>query len=144
MVDFKKALEDRKRMAPKKNDDFADDFNSTVGSHDDFDAGTMPEVGEEMPAEEVSRPNWLKPVMLGRATSGTLEVLRVLPHNTQYSDVVMLVQVGKAQYQLGLKLFSDDYKSLLKKFGKKREGWKGTVRYKVIANNGKPYVAVRG
>lgn len=131
------------RGRQKSDNDFIDDFNTLkVDAANDFDT-TMPD-SDEMPAEETSRPNWLKPVHLGRATSGTLEVLRILPGNTQFSDVVMLVQVGKGTFQLGLKLFSDDYKSLLKKFGKKKDAWKGTVRYKVIANNGKPYVAVRG
>lgn len=131
-------------MAPKKNakDDFEDDFGTPVGA-EGFD-GDMP-VSDDMPSGEASRPNWLKPVHVGRATAGTLTVVRVLPENTQFSDVVLLVELSdKKQYQLGMKLFSDDYKSLLKKFGPKRGGWNGEVRYKVIANNGKPYIAVRG
>jgi hypothetical protein len=125
----------------KKKDDFEDDFGTPVGESGFED---MP-VSDDMPSGEASRPNWLKPVHVGRATSGTLQVVRVLPENTQYSDIVLLVEIAdKKQYQLGMKLFSDDYKSLLKKFGPKRSGWNGAVRYKVIANNGKPYIAVRG
>ncbi len=144
MVDFNKLLKGKK-MAPKtkanNRDDFEDDFGVPVGG--EF-GGDMPDVGDEMPAEEESKPLWIRPSHVGRATAGTLEVVKVLPENTQYSDVVLLVQFGGKNFRLGMKAFSDDYKSLKKKFGPKRTDWHGEVRYKVIANNGKPYIAVRG
>lgn len=141
MVDFKKILENQ-RMAKKNTaDSFDDDFGTPVG--ESGFSGDMPDTGD-MPTEEVSKPNWLKPVHVGRSTSGKLNVVRVLPENTQFSDIVLLVSIEKREFRLGMKLFSDDYKSLKKLFGPKRENWHGEVRYKVIANNGKPYIAVRG
>jgi len=97
---------------------------------------TLPPAGE--------RPRFIKPHDVGKVgTTGTLELIRVTPETSDYSDVILAVSFKGRDFRLGLRTFSNEYQSLSGKFGTKRSDWHGTLRFKVVDNNGKPYVSVR-
>jgi hypothetical protein len=117
---------------------------------DDADWGPQEgssEMPDEMPgASTEERPPYLKPHHLAKAVErGSMQLIRVTGETSEYSDVVLLVELGGKQYRLGMKLFSDDYKALSKRFGKKRSDWKGELRFKVMPHKGNPrgFIAVR-
>jgi len=103
---------------------------------------------DEMPeaSTDTERTPFLKPFHLLPQREGTLE-LESVSGSTEYSDVVLHVRAGarKTQFRIGLKNFDPSYKSLLKKFGKKRGDWHGTLRYRIMPHKGRPdgFVAVR-
>jgi hypothetical protein len=128
----------KRGQMPKKNDDpFEDDWGMPEGS------ATATE--GEMPSSTAGeRPRFIKPHDVGRVgTTGTLELIRVTTETSEYSDVILAVQYKGRDFRLGLRTFSTEYESLATKFGKKRADWHGTLRFKVVDNNGKPYVSVR-
>lgn len=123
---------------PKKVDDpFGDDW----GMPDSSMATEMPEMPESTAGE---KPLFLKPQHVGKVgTTGTVELVRVTSETSDYSDIILLVSFRGKNFRLGMRTFSEEYQSLLGKFGKKRADWKGQLRFKVVDNNGKPFVAVR-
>jgi hypothetical protein len=100
---------------------------------------------DEMPDATVDpdRAAFLKPWHLEQR-QGTFE-LTGASGATEYSDVVLHLKVGRKAYRLGLRTFDPAYAALVKKYGKKRTEWKGTLRYKIMPHKGKPdgFVAVR-
>lgn len=103
------------------------------------------ETPEEMPDSTVDsdRAPWLKPFHLNDRR-GTFE-LTGTSGGTEYSDVTLLIRVGKRDFRLGLKTFDPSYQALLRKFGKKRQDWHGMLEYKIMPHKGRAdgYVAVR-
>jgi len=120
----------------KPDDPFTDDDFGLPGGEST--------TSDEMPdADSDERPDFLKPYHL-KVKQGTC-VLIGTTGATDYSDVVLLLEVAGRRFRLGLKTFDPGYKALLAKFGKKRSDWKGTLRYKVMPHKGRPdgYVAIR-
>jgi len=99
----------------------------------------------DMPAPNTAtRAPFIKPYDVGGVnTKGTLELVRVTGETTDYSDVILAITHNGKEYRLGMRTFSKEYQSLAAKFGTKRADWHGTLRFKVVENNGKPYVSVR-
>lgn len=124
-------------MVRAKDDPFDDDWG--------MPESTTPATESEMPDSTAGeRPPFIKPQHIGRVgTTGTLELMRVTSETSDYSDVILAVTFKGKNYRLGLRTFSNEYQSLSSKFGKKRGDWHGTLRFKVVDNNGKPYVSVR-
>jgi hypothetical protein len=122
---------------PNQSDPFDDDWG--------LDDTTTTPGGGEMPASTArSRAPFIKPHDIGAIGSkGTLELIRVTGETSDYSDVILAIQYNGKDFRLGLRTFSTEYESLSKKFGTKRADWHGTLRFKVVDNNGKPYVSVR-
>lgn len=101
---------------------------------------------DEMPGpSSEERPPFLKPHHVGNAVSGTLELVHVTGETSEFSDVILLVKVRGKLFRLGMRTFSDEYKALSKRFGKKRADWHGELRYRLLPHKGNPhgYVAVR-
>jgi hypothetical protein len=121
----------------KADDPFNDDDWGPNDAQED--SGEMPESSADS-----TRSEFLKPHHVGSARVGTLELLSVTGA-TEYSDVVLHVKLGSRTYRMGLKTFDPGYVALLKKFGKKKSDWKGTLRYKVMPHRGRPdgFIAVR-
>lgn len=119
----------------KPDDPFTDEDWGRQPGEDDAGELPMPSAGDY--------EQFLKPFHL-KAKQGTLELLRVTGA-TEYSDVVIHVQVDGKPFRIGLRNFDPGYASLAAKFGRKKEDWKGTIRYKVLPFKGKleGYVAVR-
>jgi len=119
-----------------KDDPFDDDWGLE---------GESSATAGEMPAPNArSRSPFIKPFDVGAVgTKGTLELVRVTGETSDYSDVILAVQYNGKDFRLGLRTFSKEYESLNAKFGAKRADWHGTLRFKVVDNNGKPYVSVR-
>jgi len=141
MVDFSKHIKGEKEaMAKNKqvDDPFTDDdWGPEMPGATDGGSDEMPEPSSE------SRPDWLKPHMLGGATTGTLQLTGV-SGATEFSDVVLLVTFRGKPCRIGLKTFSKEYKALTKRFGSKKGDWKGQLQYKVIDRGNSPsYIAVR-
>lgn len=107
--------------------------------------GDAQETTEEMPEASVdpTRTPFLKPFHL-KEREGRIELMGA-SGGTEYSDVVLHVQVGKKQFRLGLRTFDPGYLALRAKFGGKREDWHGTLRYRVMPHKGRAdgYVAIR-
>lgn len=119
----------------KADDPFTDEDWGRQPGEDE--AGNLPE-----PATG-DYEEFLKPYHL-TARQGTAELIRVTGA-TEFSDVVLHLKIGQKTYRLGLKSFDPGYVSLIGKYGRKREDWHGTIRYKVLPHRGKAdgYVAVR-
>jgi hypothetical protein len=124
---------------PFTDDDFWGPSSSVSGPHS--------AASDEMPhAPTEERHQWLKPFHVKKAPMGRCTLLRVLPETSDMSDVVLLLDVGGVQYRLGMKLYSEEYKSLLAKFGKKKTEWTNkALVYKIMPHKGKDdgFVAVR-
>ena len=120
---------------PFENDDFSWGDGASGGP---AESGEMPEPSSE------EKPPFLKPYHLTQ-DRGKLELVRVTRETSEYSDVVLLVTVNGKHYRLGLKLFSEDYKSLSKRYGKNKADWHGDIQFKVMPHKGNPrgYVAIR-
>lgn len=121
----------------KPDDPFGDDWGREPGDESGAVSDEMPDASSE------ERPDFLKPYHLS-VKQGTIELVGTAPA-TDYSDVVLLLQLGKRRFRLGLRTFDPGYKALLAKYGKKRADWKGTLRYKVMPHKGQPdgFVAIR-
>jgi hypothetical protein len=122
-------------MAKSKPDDpFDDDFwgpgESTSG----------PEAPVRIPRPSDNQyVDWLKPHMLSSAR-GTMQLLRV-GKGTEFSDIVLFVEVDKKQYRIGLRDFSKEFKACFERFGDNYANWKGTLEYRSMpAEN---YVSIR-
>lgn len=127
-----------------KNQVVDDPFNDDDwgGNSDVPDAGTSENV-PDAPLED--RPQYIKPSHVGKAKTGTFELVKFTTETTEYSDVILLLQYRGRFFKLGMKVFSDDYKRLQKRFGKKRADWHGPLQYKVMPHKGNPngYIAVK-
>lgn len=99
---------------------------------------------DEMPDEGGTRPDFIKPFHVGKVTKGTMELIGVSDETSEYSDVILRVEFKGTEYALGLKLFSQDYIALKKRFGKKKSDWHGQLRYRVMKyKDSDGYVSVR-
>lgn len=100
---------------------------------------------DEMPEANIDpeRSPFLKPWNM-KERQGLLELISA-SGATEYSDVVLHVKYKGKPYRIGLKNFDPSYKTLLSKFGKKREDWHGSLRFKIMPHKGNPdgFVAVR-
>lgn len=117
---------------PFESDDWGPEGASIV------DSDEMPGVSSE------ERPAFLKPHHV-KSDLGTLNLLRVTGETSEFSDVILLVEHSGKNFRLGLRTFSDDYKALTKRFGKKKSDWHGELRFKVMPHKGqrRGYIAVR-
>lgn len=121
------------------DDPFGDESWGMPDAQHNAPLDTMPEVPSEV------RLDFLKPATVGRATFGEIELTGVSRETSKYSDVILLVKFRGRPFRIGLRTFSPDYQSLLKKFGKNPNDWKGTIRYKVMPHNGRAdgYIGLR-
>jgi hypothetical protein len=133
-------------MTKNKNadDPFTDDDfwgpGSSVGSTSAIASDEMPDA----PTEE--RPQYLKPFHVAKAPMGRCTLVRVTSETSDMSDVILLLDVGGIHFRMGLKLYSEEYKSLLAKYGKKKTEWVNKpLIYKVMPHKGKAdgFVAIR-
>lgn len=104
---------------------------------DDFHGDGMPE------AEEGDYPTFIKPHHLGGRKTVQLVLVGVSDRTSDFSDVILDITFNGKPYVIGLKLFSEDYKGLLKRFGKKREAWTGKLTGTVRPYKGGSYVAIK-
>jgi hypothetical protein len=98
---------------------------------------------DEMPEEGGMRPDFLKPMHLGKAQKGFLKLIGVSEETSEYSDVILRVEFMGKEFAIGLKLFSPDYSALKAHFGKKKADWHGQLAYKVVKYKDTSYVSVR-
>lgn len=126
------------RNAPKNpdaDDPFDDDWGTTEG---DTSTETMPDANVDPTRTPFLKPHNLKEregqLILVKATGGT-----------EYSDVVLHVQIGGKDFRIGLRTFDPSYQACLARYGKQRADWHGKLRYKVMPHKGRPdgFVAVR-
>lgn len=125
----------------KPDDPFGDGEEWFGGGSEMPDAGEMP---SEQTGNEAGLP-FLKPHDVKNKPQGTLELIRVgVP--TEYSDIVLVVQLGGKQFRLGMKPFDPGYVACKARFGSKKADWHGTLLYKVMpwkGGSGGGFVAVR-
>lgn len=98
---------------------------------------------DEMPEEGGEKPDFLKPHHLGKKTKGTLELIGVSDETSEFSDVILHVKLMGKIFAIGLKVFSQDYIALKKRFGKKKADWRGELAYRVVKYKDTSYVSIR-
>jgi hypothetical protein len=128
-------------FAGKADDPFGDEFSQSFGD-DAPSGGGADSMPDSTTGNEQGMP-FLKPHDL-KQPQGKLELIRVgMP--TDYSDVVLVVQLGAKQFRLGLKTFDKGYEACKAKFGNKKSDWHGTLLYKVMPwkGNREGFVAIR-
>jgi hypothetical protein len=120
-------------------------FKQTKG--DKYVSGDMldPDEIDGMPEPDSGdgRPLFLKPHHLGNKKKGRLTLLGVSDETSDYSDVILRVELNKKEYAIGLKFYSEDYQACFKKYGKKKDAWKGQMEYSVRPYKGNSFVSVR-
>jgi hypothetical protein len=123
----------------KPDDPFEDDWGETMPDSSEGPSEEMPDA----PSKEYY--DFFKPHIVGKQMGGKIELVRVLPETSEYSDVILLVKFNGKSFRLGLKFFSKEYKALKKRFGAKRSDWHGELRYRVMPHKGNPhgFIAVR-
>lgn len=85
---------------------------------------------------------FLKPEVLGKKETGTLQILGVrdAPPDS-FSEIVIEVSFARKNYDWGMKFSSGNYRRLFEKFGANPKKWKGAITVGVKEYAGKKYVA---